>query len=164
MPVEIIGEFGTPGAHSEWLEAEGKLAIRHLMKVCGEPPSEMELQIVWQEHELGSYPVIALVWEDTMRGTPWNYLSECEAALAAYEDGEKSLPTGDSAPAAPELDDDTPFDPDRPPPESPDTLDVLNAQRYIDKLITWAFAASALERTRPHLVEDTDEDESDSTS
>lgn len=32
MPVEIIGEFGTPGADSEWLEAEAKLAIRHVKK------------------------------------------------------------------------------------------------------------------------------------
>jgi len=37
MPAEIIGEFGTPGAHPEWLEAEGKLAIRHLKSICGEP-------------------------------------------------------------------------------------------------------------------------------
>src|SRR5690242_8307828 len=29
---------------------------------------------VWQEHELGSYPTIVLLWEDAMRGTPWNYL------------------------------------------------------------------------------------------
>jgi len=64
MPVEIIGEFGTPGASSEWIEAEGKLAIKHVVKICGSPPQEMELEIVWQEHELGSYPVIALIWED----------------------------------------------------------------------------------------------------
>jgi hypothetical protein len=27
----------------------------------------MELEIVWQEHELGSYPTIGLVWDDPMR-------------------------------------------------------------------------------------------------
>ncbi len=43
MPIEIIGEFGTPGADSEWLEAEAKLAIRHVKKICGDPPPEMEL-------------------------------------------------------------------------------------------------------------------------
>jgi hypothetical protein len=71
---EIIGEFGTPGANSEWLEAEGKLAIRHVKKFCGDPPPDMELEIVWQEHELGNYPSIGLVWDDPMRGTPWNYI------------------------------------------------------------------------------------------
>jgi hypothetical protein len=28
----------------------------------------MELEIVWQEYELGSYPTIGLVWDDPMRG------------------------------------------------------------------------------------------------
>ena len=45
MPVEIIGEFGTPGAQSEWIEAQGKLALKHLRKTCGEPPPEMELEM-----------------------------------------------------------------------------------------------------------------------
>jgi hypothetical protein len=85
MPMEMIGEFGTPGASSEWIDAQGKLAIRHLKEICGEPPPEMELEIVWQDHELGQYPVIGLVWDDPMRGVPWNYISRCEAALAAYE-------------------------------------------------------------------------------
>ena len=30
----------------------------------------MELEIVWQEHELGSYATIGLVWDDPMRGPP----------------------------------------------------------------------------------------------
>lgn len=38
MPSEIIGEFGTAGAEREWIVAEIELAIRHLKKVCGEPP------------------------------------------------------------------------------------------------------------------------------
>jgi hypothetical protein len=33
MPTELIGEFGTPGATSEWIDAEGKLAITHLKKI-----------------------------------------------------------------------------------------------------------------------------------
>ena len=57
MPVELIGEFGTPGASREWISAQATLAIRHIIKVCGEPPPEMELEVQWQEHELGSYPL-----------------------------------------------------------------------------------------------------------
>jgi hypothetical protein len=50
MPTELIGEFGTPGATSEWTEARGKLAIRHLKKICGDPPPEMELE------KIGGFP------------------------------------------------------------------------------------------------------------
>jgi len=65
MPTEIIGEVTvTREAEREWISAECELAIKHLKKVCGEPPMEMELQVQWQEHELGSYPTIGLaaVW------------------------------------------------------------------------------------------------------
>jgi len=37
----------------------------------------MELEVQWQEHELGSNPNIVLLWEDAMRGTPWNDLESC---------------------------------------------------------------------------------------
>ena len=77
MPVEIIGEVGTPGADPEWISAQASLATRHIVKVCGPPPPEMELEVQRQEHELGSYPTIVLLWEDGMRGTPWNDLESC---------------------------------------------------------------------------------------
>ncbi len=89
MPIEIIGEFGTTGAEREWIVAECELAIKHLMKVCGEPPPEMELEIQWQEHDLGEYPTIVLIWQDAMRGAPWEYIARCEKALTALENGEK---------------------------------------------------------------------------
>ena len=71
MSVETIGEVETSGASREWIVAECELAIKHLKKVCGEPPPEMELEVQWQEHELGAYPLIVLTWEDAMRGAPW---------------------------------------------------------------------------------------------
>lgn len=120
----------------------------------------MELEIQWQEHELGSYPTIVLTWEDAMRGTPWNYISRCEVALTAYENGGE-LPSGWTMPPVRSEDDDPngPFDPDEPPPEPPETLNVLKHHRYISKLIQWGFEASKRERSRPHLVErDDDED------
>ena len=85
MPVEIIGEAGMSAATREWIVAECELAIIHLKKVCEEPPQEMELEVQWQEHELGTYPLIVLTWEDAMRGAPWEYLEKCEAALTEYE-------------------------------------------------------------------------------
>jgi len=53
MPAEIIGEAGTPGASREWIDAEWQLAIKHLKKVCGGPPLEMDLEVQRQEHGLG---------------------------------------------------------------------------------------------------------------
>jgi hypothetical protein len=88
MPVEMIGEFGTPGSNREWLSARATLAIRQIIKTCGPPPPEMELEVQWQEHELGSYPLIVLTWEDAMRGAPGKYLNKCEAALFEFENGE----------------------------------------------------------------------------
>ena len=89
MPVVHIGEFGTPGASREWLSAQATLAIRHIVKVCGPPPMQMELEVQWQEHDLGSYPLIVLTWEDGAygpRGVPEDYVERCVEALEAYED------------------------------------------------------------------------------
>ena len=137
MPVEIIGELGTPGASREWISAQATLAIRFITKNCGSPPPEMELEVQWQEHELGSYPTIVLLWEDATRGAPWNYLERCRVALTAHENGGQ-LPLGWSMPPVCSEDDDSdsaPFDPDKPPPDPPETLDVFENQRYISKLI-----------------------------
>jgi hypothetical protein len=40
MPVEMIGECGTPGASRSWISAQGTLAIRHVISTCGPPPPE----------------------------------------------------------------------------------------------------------------------------
>jgi len=159
MPVEIIGEFGTPGASREWLSAQATLAIRHIIKTCGPPPPEMELEVQWQEHELGSYPLIVLTWEDAMRGAPGNYLARCEVALVAYENGGE-LPPGWTMPPVVSEDEDPnePVDPDEPLPEPPESLNVLEYQQYISKSVQWAFEASKRERSRPHLVERDDDD------
>lgn len=160
MPIEIIGEFGTSGAEREWITAQGKRAIRHLKKLCGEPPANMRLVIEWQEHELGYYPIIALVWEDGMVGIPENYLARCQVALEAYENGGELPPGWTMPPVCPEDDDlDEPFDPDKPPPDPPNAFDVFEYQHYISKLIQWGFEACKKERSRPHLVASDDEQE-----
>ena len=155
MPRELIGEFGTPDASLEWLDAQAKLAIRHIKKICGDPPPEMELELVWQEHELGNYPVIGLVWEDSTRGAPWNYISRCEVALAAYENGGE-LPPGWKMPPVRSDDqdgfDDARFDPEK-PPDLPETLDLFELQRYASKLTEWGFESAKYERSKPRLVE-----------
>ena len=61
------------------------LAIRQIVKTCGEPPPEMKLEVQWQEHELGEYPTIVVSWEDAMRGAPRRYIQKCQDALAAID-------------------------------------------------------------------------------
>src|SRR5215469_13667835 len=75
----------------------------------------MELEIQWQEHELGSYPTFVLLWEDAMRGTPWNYLERCRVALTAHENGGELPPRWSMPPVRSEDDDSdsVPFDPDK---------------------------------------------------
>lgn len=51
MPTEIIGEVGTAGAPHKWIAAQAELAIKHVKKVCGEPPPGMELELRWWKHE-----------------------------------------------------------------------------------------------------------------
>ena len=41
------------------------------------------------------------------------------------------------------------FDPDKPPPEPPEILDVFENQRYISKLIQWSLEASKRETGLP---------------
>jgi len=93
----------------------------------------MELEVQRQEHELGSYPLIVLTWEDGMRGAPWNYISRCETALTAYENGEElsqswSMTSDDDSEGAP-------FDPEKALPDPPDNLNLFVLQRYVGKLI-----------------------------
>ena len=46
----------------------------------------MDLQVQWQEDDLGGYPTIVLAREDAMRGgAPWEYIEKCEEALTEYE-------------------------------------------------------------------------------
>jgi hypothetical protein len=52
----------------------------------------MELEGQWQEHELGSYPVIVLSWEEAMRAAPRKYLSNFQYALFEFEVSAETLP------------------------------------------------------------------------
>jgi hypothetical protein len=129
MPVEIIGEFGTPGTDPEWLEAKGKQAIRCITTLCGEPPPEMELEIQWHEHGLGDYPLIVLAWEDANPGDPWDYIARCEVALTAYENGGELTCNWPMRTIAPEDDDE--FEEEYRNSKTPQTPSALNAKEPI---------------------------------
>jgi hypothetical protein len=39
----------------------GRARDCHLHTIYGDPPPEMELEIVWEDHDLGGYPPIATI-------------------------------------------------------------------------------------------------------
>jgi hypothetical protein len=84
MPREIIGECGCSQERSEAVY-ETEVGIRYLKRVCGEPPPGMDLRVGWGESDSGEYPIIVLVWDDPMRGTPLEYIIKCHEALRTLE-------------------------------------------------------------------------------
>jgi hypothetical protein len=118
----------------------------------------MELEIVWQEHELGSYPTIGLTWEDGMRGAPSEYILRCQQALAAYEDGDDppswSVPWDFEGESEEETDWEHPEPPEEPPPDA----SLMELHLYLARLTDYAVKASCHAREKPQLVE---RDESD---
>lgn len=163
MPVEIIGEVGTPCADPEWISAQATLAIRHIVKLCGLPPPEMELEVQWQEHELGDYPTIVPLWEDAMRGTPWNYLERCRVArrLRLTRKAVSFLSAGQCRPSVRKTTTQIvlPSILTRHRPTHRKRLTSSKSQRYISKLIQWGLEASKRRRSRPHLVERDDDEQ-----
>jgi hypothetical protein len=107
-----------------------------------EPPPEMELEIQWQEHDSGTYPLIVLSWEDGMRGAPAKYIEKCEDALATLDGGEAPprWRLGQREPDEPEDEDDEPIsDPDFPKEPGPGAS-FFEVQEYISKLIQYSLA------------------------
>jgi len=164
MPIEIIGEFGTPGAETEWPQAQGTLAIRRIQriqKVVGDPPLEMELEIVWQEHDLGTHPTIGLTWEDGMRGAPWPYISRCQTALAAYEDGEEPPTWSEPCDSDGDSEQDTDWENPEPPEEPSPGASLLELHSYICELTDNSARVASRSVGKPRLVEKDDNDQPD---
>lgn len=84
MPWESIGDVSTGSGQFEdsWNLWSLRLAKRYVELVCGEPPPECTLDIMWHEHELGEYPTLG-VWFEYSR--PGNYIRHCERALAVFD-------------------------------------------------------------------------------
>jgi len=80
MPQESIGVCGGQSEQTGWNIAELEIGIYYIKRACGEPPPDFELEVVWNEHELGAYPTIGLSWEG-LRAPPRDYLRRAEHAL-----------------------------------------------------------------------------------
>jgi len=85
MGREFIGECPAAGEDPEFDDYETELAIKFIKQACGEPPRGVDVQITWEDHELGSYPVISVVWDDFVTGHPGEYIGKCIEAFERFD-------------------------------------------------------------------------------
>jgi hypothetical protein len=127
-----LARSGTPGADPEWISAQATLAIRHIIKICGPPPPEMELEAQWQERELGGYPTIVLLWEDPCAERRGIILKGFRLRLRLTRTAVNFFPAGQYGPSVRKTRTQIvlPSILYNASPHPPDTLDVFESQRY----------------------------------
>ncbi len=84
MPWESIGSVstGSIGEDDDWIEFCQQLAMRYINWVCGNPPPGVQIGIMSNDHDLGTYTDIGLYSDFTL---PAEYVSACERALSAFD-------------------------------------------------------------------------------
>jgi hypothetical protein len=85
MGREFIGEYPTSGEDSEFDDFEVELTIRYIKQACGKLPHGVDVQVTWEDHELGSYPVISVVWDDYITDYPGEYIGKCIEAFDRFD-------------------------------------------------------------------------------
>jgi hypothetical protein len=85
MRREIIGECPASGEDPELNDCETELMTKYIKQECGPPPREVEVQVTLEDHELGSYPVISVVWDDGETEYPAEYVQKCIEAFERFE-------------------------------------------------------------------------------
>ena len=90
MGREFIGECGW-GDDTDADELELELAIKYIKQSCGSPPRGVDVEITSEGSEVGndgdevSYPVISVVWDDSVIGYPGVYIGKCIEAFERFE-------------------------------------------------------------------------------
>lgn len=54
MGREFIGECPGSGEDPESDDYETELAIKYIKQKCGQPPCGVDVQVTWEDHELGT--------------------------------------------------------------------------------------------------------------
>jgi hypothetical protein len=85
MGREFIGECSPSGEAPELDDYEMELAVKFIRQACGKPPRSVDVQITWEDHELGSYPVISVVWDDYTIEYPDEYIGKCIEAFDRFD-------------------------------------------------------------------------------
>lgn len=85
MGREFIGECTDTGG-DQWENDYGaELIIKYLKQNCGTPPYGVDVVVSEEYHELGSYPVFAVVWDDFRVEYPDDYIGECMEAFELFD-------------------------------------------------------------------------------
>ena len=82
---EFIGDCPLAGEDPELDEYETELTIKYIKQECCQPPRGVDVQVTWEDHELGSYPVISVVWDDSITDYPDEYIGKCMEAFERFD-------------------------------------------------------------------------------
>jgi hypothetical protein len=91
MGREFIGECSPSGEAPELDDYEMELAVKFIKQTCGNPPRGVDVQVTWEGHEVGgegdevSYPVISVVWDDSVTECPDEYIGKCIEAFERFD-------------------------------------------------------------------------------
>jgi hypothetical protein len=91
MGREFIGECPINKENPEFETYEGELAIKYIKRECGPPPRGVDVEITSEGSEVGnegdevSYPVISVVWDDSIMEYPDEYIEKCSAAFERFD-------------------------------------------------------------------------------
>ena len=90
MSSESVGSCGNGQMNfdpPERLTFEQRIGISLLRAICGSEPKGTLLDIVWHDHDTGTYPDISLVWEHgSLDKEHWDYINLCESTLMKLDD------------------------------------------------------------------------------
>jgi hypothetical protein len=83
MPWECIGDVDAESSTGggAWLPFARRMALRYIEFVCGKPPNECTLDIMDNDHDLGSYSTIGVYYD---YGYPQDYVSKAEETLEVF--------------------------------------------------------------------------------
>lgn len=84
MPREAIGSCGHAQLPYDRARVafEQECGIALLRVLCGTEPAGTELAVTWQDHELGEYSEISLVWEQgSLDEEHRHFISQCETTI-----------------------------------------------------------------------------------
>jgi hypothetical protein len=90
MGREFVGECGW-GNDPENDNLEMELAIKYIKEACGPLPRGVEVEITSEGYEVGndgdevSYPVISVVWDDSITEYPGEYIGKCIEAIERFD-------------------------------------------------------------------------------
>jgi hypothetical protein len=91
MGREFIGECTPTGDDPEFEDRESEMAVKYIKQVCGQPPEGVDVQITSEGSEVGnngdevSYPVISVVWDDSIIEYPDDYIGKCIEAFERFD-------------------------------------------------------------------------------